>query len=306
MPELPDIAVYVRALEARVLGRKLLKVRLGNVFLLRTADPPISTVEERIVLAVRRMGKRIVFSLEGDLHLVLHLMIAGRLQWKTREVRLGGRYTLAAFDFEDGCLVLTEAGTKRRASLHLVQGAAALREMDPGGLEVLEADLEQFAGALRRENHTLKRSLTDPRVLSGIGNSYSDEILHRARLSPFKLTSRITDEELESLFAATRSVLTEWTERLAAEAGEAFPTDVTAFHAEMAVHGKYARPCPVCGSPVQRIVYAENEANYCATCQTGGKVLADRGLSRLLREDWPRTLAELEERKILPQRRPES
>jgi formamidopyrimidine-DNA glycosylase len=297
MPELPDITVYVHALEKRVQDRTLLKMRLGSPFLLRTAVPPLSEVEGKRVVGIRRQGKRIVFELDGELFLVLHLMIAGRLHWKAPGAKLSGKNALAAFDFEDGSLVLTEAGTKRRASLHLFQGEEALAEQDRGGIEVFEAGLPEFTEALRRENHTLKRSLTDPRLFSGIGNSYSDEILHRARLSPVKLTSRLSDEEIASLYAATREVLTEWVERLEQETGEGFPEKVTAFRPEMAAHGRYGLPCPVCGSPIQRIVYAENESNYCPECQTGGKLLADRALSRLLREDWPRSVAELEERR---------
>ncbi|MGV3724643.1 MAG: Fpg/Nei family DNA glycosylase [Actinomycetota bacterium] len=298
MPELPDITVYVRALEARVLGQVLARVRLGNPFLLRTAVPPLSEAEGKQVLAVQRQGKRIVLALEGGLFLVLHLMIAGRLHWKAPDAKIGGKNALAAFDFEAGTLTLTEAGSKRRASLHLLSGLAALAAHDRGGLEVLEADREAFAEALQRENHTLKRSLTDPRLFSGIGNSFSDEILHRAQLSPVKLTSRLTEDEITRLHVATQSVLVEWVERLEQEAGDRFPEKVTAFRPEMAVHGRYGQPCPVCGEPVQRIVYAENESNYCAQCQTGGKLLADRAMSRLLRQDWPRTVAELEERTL--------
>lgn len=298
MPELPDIALYVRALEARVLDQPLLRVRLGNPFLLRTAMPPLQSVEGQRVVAVFRQGKRIVLALEGELFLVLHLMIAGRLHWKSPGAALTGKYTLAAFDFDHGTLTLTEAGSKRRASLHLLQGAGALADFDRGGLEVLEADLAAFTEALTRENHTLKRALTDPRLFSGIGNTFSDEILHRARLSPVKLTSRLDAGEIARLHAATQSVLAEWTERLEREAAGRFPEKVTAFREGMAVHGRYGQPCPDCGRPVQRIVFAENEANYCPGCQTGGKVLADRALSRLLREDWPRTIAELEERNL--------
>lgn len=298
MPELPDIALYVRALEARVLDQPLLRVRLGNPFLLRTAMPPLQSVEGQRVVAVFRQGKRIVLALEGELFLVLHLMIAGRLHWKSPGAALTGKYTLAAFDFDHGTLTLTEAGSKRRASLHLLQGAEALADFDRGGLEVLEADLAAFTEALTRENHTLKRALTDPRLFSGIGNTFSDEILHRARLSPVKLTSRLDAGEIARLHAATQSVLAEWTERLEREAAGRFPEKVTAFREGMAVHGRYGQPCPDCGRPVQRIVFAENEANYCPGCQTGGKVLADRALSRLLREDWPRTIAELEERNL--------
>jgi formamidopyrimidine-DNA glycosylase len=296
MPELPDISAYLHALEPRVVGRVLRKVRLGNPFLLRTAVPPLSSVEDKTVDAVRRIGKRLVFALEDELFLVLHLMIAGRLHWKPSAAKLGSKQTLAAFDFDEGTLLLTEAGTKRRASLHLVEGEEGLRAFDRGGLEVLDATPAEFRAALTRENHTLKRSLTDPRLFSGIGNAYSDEILHRAQLSPVKLTSRLTEAEIQRLHAATQEVMVEWIERLSAEAARGFPEKVTAFRPEMAVHGRYGQPCPVCASPVQRITYADNEANYCVTCQTGGKVLADRGLSRLLGADWPRTLAELEER----------
>lgn len=296
MPELPDITAYLRALEPRVLGQVLLQVRLGNPFLLRTAVPPIREAEGKRVLELRRLGKRIVFQLEDELFLVLHLMIAGRLHWKASGAKLGAKNSLAAFDFDAGTLTLTEAGSKRRASLYLLRGEEALREHDRGGLEVLEADLSAFRSALTCENHTLKRSLTDPSLFSGIGNAYSDEILHRAQLSPAKLTSRLTDAEINQLYLAAREVLIEWVERLSGEAEQRFPEKVTAFRPEMAVHGRYGQPCPVCGSPVQRIVYADNEANYCVTCQTGGKLLADRGLSRLLGADWPRSLAELEER----------
>ncbi|HTR03083.1 MAG TPA: DNA-formamidopyrimidine glycosylase family protein [Thermoanaerobaculia bacterium] len=297
MPELPDIVAYQRALEPRVVGKRLEGVRLGSPFLLRSTEPPLSEASGRTVAAVERIGKRLVFALDGDLFLVLHLMIAGRLHWRKRSARVGGRGAVAAFDFPDGALVLSEASTKKRASLHVVRGRAALSEFDRGGLEVLGADAAAWREALRRENHTLKRALTDPRLFSGIGNAYSDEILHRARLSPGKLTSRLTEEEVERLGAATRAVLTAWTERLSAEAARAFPEKVTAFREGMAVHGRYGKPCPECGTPVQRIVYAENEANYCPTCQTGGKLLADRALSQLLRGDWPKTLEELEERK---------
>ncbi len=296
MPELPDILGYLAALEPRVVGKRLEAVRLGSPFLLRSVSPPLSAAEGRSVIGLRRIGKRIVLALEGGLFLVLHLMVAGRLHWKKRPGRVGGRGALASFDFPDGSLVLSEASTKKRASLHIVAGEANLEELDRGGIEVLEADLPRFRDALLRENHTLKRALTDPRLFSGIGNAYSDEILHRARLSPAKLTQRMSEEEIGRLHAATRAVLGEWVEKLSAEAGKTFPEKVTAFREGMAVHGRYGKPCPVCGSPVQRIVYAENEANYCATCQTGGKLLADRALSQLLRGDWPRTLEELEER----------
>ncbi len=297
MPELPDILAYLAALETRVAGQRLESVRLGNLFLLRSVAPPVKSVEGRRVLALRRVGKRIVFELEGDLFLVFHLMVAGRLHWRKRGAKVGGRAALAAFDFPGGSLVLSEASTKKRASLHLVEGREALGDFDRGGIEVLEADLSRFREALTRENHTLKRVLTDPRLFSGIGNAYSDEILHRARLSPAKLTQRLSGEEIVRLHGAVQDVLREWSGRLGAEARRAFPEKVTAFREGMAVHGRYGKPCPVCGSPVQRIVYAQNEANYCATCQTGGKLLADRALSQLLRGDWPKTLEELEERK---------
>ena len=297
MPELPDIVAYLTALEPRVVGSRLVGVRLASPFLLRTFDPPITAVEGKQVEGLRRLGKRIVFDLEGDLHLVLHLMIAGRLHWKESVPGLTTRTTLAAFDFPNGTLLLTEAGSKRRASLHLVRGAAAVADHGRGGLEVLESDLAAFRAALTRENHTLKRALTDPRLFSGIGNSYSDEILHRARLSPAKLTSRLSEEEISRLYGATRAVLGEWTDRLTDSARRSFPEKVTAFRDGMAVHGRYGKPCPVCGTKIQRIVYAENESNYCPTCQTAGKLLADRALSQLLKGDWPKTLEELEERK---------
>jgi formamidopyrimidine-DNA glycosylase len=297
VPELPDVAAYLTALEPRVLGRRLEGVRLASPFLLRTFDPPITAVGGKRVIGLRRFGKRIVFDLEDDLHLVLHLMIAGRLHWKLRGAGLATRTSLAAFDFEDGTLLLTEAGSKKRASLHLVRGEEALADHQRGGLEVLEADREQFRSALTRENHTVKRALTDPRLFSGIGNAYSDEIIHRARLSPAKLTSRLTEGDTDALYDATRGALAEWTDRLTAAARKAFPEKVTAFREGMAVHGRYGKPCPVCGTKVQRIVYAENESNYCPTCQTGGKLLADRALSQLLKKDWPRTLEELEEKK---------
>ena len=299
MPELPDVTVYVEAISARVLHRPLEGVRLANPFLLRTAEPPISAAQGRRVEEVRRQGKRIVLALEGGLFLALHLMIAGRLHWKEREARPAGKAGLAAFDFPEGTLTLTEAGTKRRAALHLLQGEEALGLLDRGGLEVLDASLDAFREALARENHTLKRSLTGPRLFSGIGNAYSDEILHRARLSPVKLTSRLAVEESARLFEATRTVLLEWTERLRRDAAGRFPEKVTAFREEMAVHGKYRQPCPDCGAPVQRIVHAENENNYCPRCQTGGQILSDRSLARLLKDDWPRTLDELERNEAL-------
>jgi len=297
VPELPDIVAYLEALAPRTVGRRLERVRLGSPFLLRSVDPPLREAEEKKVLGLRRIGKRIVFELEDDLFLVLHLMISGRLHWKPKGAKLGGRTALAAFDFEDGTLLLTEASTKKRASLHLARGERSLSEFDRGGLEVLDADPESFRQALTRENHTVKRVLTDPRLFSGIGNAYSDEILHRARLSPAKWTSRLTEEETARLYRAARETLEKWARRFVEEAREAFPEKVTAFREGMAVHGRYGKPCPDCGSPVQRIVYADNESNYCATCQTGGKLLADRALSQLLRGDWPRTLEELEERK---------
>jgi len=291
LPELPDLAVYLDSLDRRVVGRKLLALRIANPFLLRTAVPPISSIEGRKVEGLRRIGKRIVFAFEGELFLVLHLMIAGRLKWNDSRQAPRGRNTLAIFEFEDGTLSLTEAGTKRRASLHLVQGEAALRAMDPGGLEVLSSSENAFRERLMSENHTLKRALTDPRLFAGIGNAYSDEILHRARLSPIALTKDLGEEEVRRLHAATIAVLNEWSARLKTDK---FPEKVTAFREGMAVHGRYRQPCPVCGAPVQRIVYAENETNYCARCQTGGKILADRALSRLLKKSWPRNIDELE------------
>jgi formamidopyrimidine-DNA glycosylase len=302
LPELPDIVTYIRALEPRVVGRELLGIRIASPFLLRTVSPGPDEAAARRVMGLRRLGKRIVFELEGELFVVIHLMIAGRLHWKPIgakpvSAKLTGKMALAAFDFAEGSLTLTEASTKKRASLAIVRGEDALAGIDRGGLEPLEADLPAFRQALASENHTLKRALTDPRLFSGIGNAYSDEILHRARLSPAKWTTRLTDEEIERLYAAVRSVLSEWTERLISEAGDGFPEGVTAFRPGMAAHGRYNEPCPECGSPIQRIVYAENESNYCATCQTGGKLLADRSLSRLLKGDWPRTLADLEERR---------
>ena len=297
MPELPDVTVYLEALERRILGATLQRVRLLTPFLLRSVDPPLSAVTGKRVIGLRRVGKRLVVALEGDLFLVLHLMIAGRLHWKAAGAKPPGKIGLAAFDFSTGTLLLTEAGTKRRAALEAVRGEAALRALDPGGLEVMDASLETFRAALTAENHTLKRTLTDPRVFSGIGNAYSDEIFHRARLSPVKLTHALDDGEIRRLYEATRVVLAEWIARLRHDAGEGFPEGVTAFRPDMAVHGRYGKPCPDCGSPVQRIVYAENETNYCARCQTGGRMLADRSLSRLLHSDWPRTLAEWEERR---------
>jgi formamidopyrimidine-DNA glycosylase len=292
MPELPDITVYVEAIDAKVRGEMLKKVVLRNPFLLRTVVPSIADIEGKCVLEVRRLGKRVVLALEGDLFLIIHLMIAGRLRWIAPTAKSPDKIALALFQFANGTLVLTEAGSKRRASLHIVKGKEALCALDPGGAEIFALDVDAFAVALRKENRTLKRALTDPKTFSGIGNSYSDEILHRAKLSPIALSQKLSDEEMGRLFAATRNVLSEWTERLRKEAGD-FPTNVTAFRPEMAVHGKYDQPCPVCGAPVQRIVYAENECNYCARCQTGGKLLADRSLSRLLKASWPKSIDEL-------------
>ena len=297
MPELPDIALYLRALEPRVLGRRVTGIRLASPFVLRSVTPPVSTAAGRTVVGLSRLGKRVVFELDRDLFLVFHLMIAGRFRWRPPATAIPGKIGLLAVDFDHGALILTEAGTKRRASLHVVSGRAALLEHDPGGLDVLESELETFERALRQVNHTLKRALTDPHLFSGIGNAYSDEILHAACLSPFKQTESLTEDEVGRLYEATRHTLTSWTERLQAEAGDDFPEKVTAFREGMAVHGRYGKPCPRCGAPVQRIVYADNEANYCARCQTGGRLLADRSLSRLLREDWPRTLEELERKR---------
>jgi formamidopyrimidine-DNA glycosylase len=294
VPELPDIAAYISALEARILGQPVERVRLASVFLLRTAQPPITNAEGRVVRELRRIGKRIAIGVEGDLWLVLHLMIAGRLHWRPPGAKLSGRQSLAAFDFSKGSLVLTEAGTKRRASLHVVSGEEGLRSIDPGGIEIFTSDLRAFREVLAAENRTLKRALTDPRMVSGIGNAYSDEILHAARLSPIALTQKLDPQEWAVLFDATRQTLGLWIDRLRAEAGAGFPEKVTAFRKEMAVHGRYGEPCPRCGEKIQRIRYADNETNYCARCQTGGRVLADRSLSRLLRMDWPRTLEELE------------
>ena len=294
MPELPDVVVYIEHLGTRLTGRTLTRLRLLNPFVLRSVNPPIASAEGKRVLGLRRIGKRIVFELEGGLFLVLHLMIAGRLRWLASGAKPPGRISLAAFEFDNPTLLLTEAGTKRRASIHLVEGEAALAAMDPGGLEVLEARLEDFAARLKADRHTLKRALTDPHLFSGIGNAYSDEILHRAKLSPFAQTQSLSGEDTRRLYAAVRSTLTEWTERLREEAGADLPQKVTAFREGMAVHGRFRKPCPVCGSPVQRIVYAENETNYCARCQTGGKILADRALSRLLKASWPRSIDELE------------
>lgn len=295
MPELPDITVYLEALQSRVLNQPLLRLRVASPFLIRTVRPPISELNGKVVRALRRIGKRIVFGFDSDLWLVLHLMIAGRLHWREPGAKLVGKLGLAAFEFPAGTLVLTEAGTKRRASLHLVAGAESLAALDPGGLEVLGSSLEDFSKCLTRENHTLKRALTDPTLFSGIGNAFSDEILHAAELSPVKLTRKLTEEEIIRLHEATQGVLSEWIERLRKEAGESFPEKVTAFRPEMAVHGKFGRPCPRCGSRIQRIRYADNETNYCPQCQTQGKLLADRSLSLLLKKDWPKTAADLEE-----------
>ena len=297
MPELPDVVVYLECLHPRVVGRRLEKIRLISPFLLRSVDPPPAQFEGKTVRGLRRLGKRIVFALDDEMFLVLHLMIAGRLHWKAQGAKPPGRIGLAAFDFANGTLILTEAGTKRRASLHLVRGDDRLAEHRRDGLEVLDADLSAFAHALRRENHTLKRALTDPHLFSGIGNAYSDEILHLARLSPLTWTSRLSDDEIAQLFDATQATLREWIERLRADAGDGFPEKVTAFREGMAVHGRFGQPCPVCGTAVQRIRYAENETNYCPRCQTNGKVLADRSLSRLLKDDWPHSIEELERRR---------
>jgi formamidopyrimidine-DNA glycosylase len=297
VPELPDVAVYLEALAPRILDARLERVRLLTPFLLRSVDPPVSAVAGKTVTGLRRLGKRVVVALEDELFLVIHLMIAGRLHWKPAGAKPPGKIGLAAFDFSTGTLTLTEAGTKKRASLDIVRGEAALHAHDPGGIEVIDADLAAFRGALTAENHTLKRVLTDPRVFSGIGNAYSDEILHRARLSPVKHSQALDDDEVRRLYEATRAVLSDWVERLRRAAGEDFPEGVTAFRPDMAVHGRYGKPCPECGAPVQRIVYADNETNYCARCQPGGRMLADRSLSRLLHADWPRTLDEWEARR---------
>src|ERR1700730_13580319 len=294
MPELPDIAAYISALEPRIVAQPIERVRLANPFLLRTAQPPVSDVEGRVVRELRRVGKRIAIGVEGDLWLVLHLMIAGRLHWKRPGAKLAGRRSLAAFDFPSGSLVLTEAGTKPRASLYVVMGEEGLRSIDPGGIEIFTSDLNSFRNALTAENRTLKRALTDPRIVSDIGNAYSDEILHAAQLSPITLTHKLKPHEWEKLFVATRDTIQLWVNRLRAEAEATFPENVTAFRKDMAAHGRYGEPCPRCGEKIQRIRYADNETNYCARCQTGGKVLADRSLSRLLGSDWPRTLEELE------------
>src|SRR4051812_29470744 len=296
MPELPDVTIYLEALAARVSGHRLLGVRLASPFVLRTFDPPLSTASGKKVTGLRRVGKRLVLELEGDLFLVIHLMIAGRLRWLDAGAKIPGKVGLAAFDFDSGTVVLTEVASKKRASIHLLRGLAAVREMDRGGIEPLEASLEAFREALLRENHTLKRSLTDPRLFSGIGNAYSDEILHRARLSPVQVTKKLDDGEIGRLYGATQAVLREWTDRLRAETRGGFPEKVTAFREGMAVHGRYRMACPVCGTAVQRIAYAENETNYCPRCQTEGRILSDRSLARLLKEDWPRTVEELEDK----------
>jgi formamidopyrimidine-DNA glycosylase len=293
MPELPDVEVYIEAIERRIVGERLTGIRLGNPFVLRSVDPAPAELAGREVVGVRRLGKRIVIELEGERYIVVHLMVAGRFRWLAAGAKLPGKLGLAAFDFPAGSLVLTEAGSKRRASIHLLRGQAALRALDPGGIDVMAAGVEAFGAALTRERHTLKRTLTDPKVFSGIGNAYSDEILHRARLSPVQLTTNLSAEEVARLHAAVRATLVEWTDRLRRETGDGFPEKVTAFRPEMAVHGRYGQPCPDCGAPVQRIRYAENETNYCARCQTGGRLLADRAMSRLLKGDWPRSIDEL-------------
>ncbi len=293
MPELPDITIYLEALEQRMLGQELEGVRIGSPFILRTFDPPLEAVNGKTVRELRRLGKRIAIGLEGDLWLVLHLMVAGRLHWKPRGARLAGKNNLAAFDFPDGTLLLTEAGSKRRAALYLLHGLESLTQQDPGGLEVLTADRDAFEDVLRRENHTLKRSLTDPHLFSGIGNAYSDEILHRAKLSPLLMSQKLTAEQAKRLWSAAQTVLQEWIDRLREQTAGGFPEKVTAFRPEMAVHGRFGQPCPICGAPVQRIRYADNETNYCPGCQTEGRILADRSLSRLLKDDWPRHLDEL-------------
>ena len=310
MPELPDIELYLHALQSRIAGRRLDRIRIASPFLVRSFDPPIDRASGKNVIALRRLGKRLVWQLEEDLFLVIHLMIAGRFRWIPRAAdsadsspKIPGKVGLAAFDFSHGSLILTEAGSQRRASLYLVNGEQALSEHDPGGLEVMTASVQQFGEALTRENHTLKRALTDPHLLSGIGNAYSDEILHAAKMSPMLLTSKLTPEQIESLHAHTIGVLSKWRDDLVAEAGEKFPEKVTAFREGMAAHGRYGKPCPVCGTAIQRIQYATNEANYCPKCQTGGKLLADRGLSRLLKDDWPKSLEDLERRKESQKRR---
>jgi formamidopyrimidine-DNA glycosylase len=294
LPELPDITLYLERLTPRILHQPLVRLSIRSPFVLRSVDPPLSELEEKRIVGLRRMGKRIVLELEGELFIVIHLMIAGRLQWYPPGKKAGGKLVLAIFEFPNGLLFLTEAGSKRRASIHLVAGKAGLRQFERGGLEVLEADLASFAQRLRSENHTLKRALTDPRLFSGIGNAYSDEILHRARLSPLTLTSRLSDADVATLYEATRATLLDWIETLRKDSADQFPTKVTAFREGMAVHGRFGKPCPVCGSPVQRIRYADNETNYCARCQTGGRLLADRAMSRLLKQDWPRSIDEVE------------
>lgn len=294
MPELPDITVYLDSLRPRILGHEILDARVLNPFALRTVTPPLSSIIGKRVKTLSRLGKRIVFGIEGDVYVVIHLMIAGRLRWRVGDKKIAGKLAQAVFEFDTGKLYLTEAGSKRRASIHVVEGATSLKQFDRGGLEVLDADLGDFATRLRSENRTVKRSLTDPRLFSGIGNSYSDEILHRAKMSPMTLTSRMTDEQVAELFEATKATLIDWTERLRKDAGDEFPEKVTAFRDGMAVHGRYKLPCPVCGAPVQRIRYADNETNYCARCQTGGRLLADRAMSRLLKQDWPRSIDEVE------------
>jgi len=297
VPELPDIELYLSALRPRIVGRAIERARVASPFFVRTYDPPIAAVEGRTIEAVSRLGKRLVFDLDADLFIVVHLMIAGRLRWRDRGIPIPAKVGLAAFDFADATLLFTEAGSRKQASLHVVRGQAAVDSMDPGGAEIAALTLERFTALLTSGNHTLKRMLTDPHVFSGIGNAYSDEILHAARLSPVRLTQAMKPEEIARLFDATRQVLDEWTQRLQAEEAGAFPEKVTAFRKGMAVHGRYGQPCPRCGAPVQRIVYARNEANYCAACQTEGRLLADRALSRLMRDDWPRTLEDLERRK---------
>ena len=297
MPELPDILLYLHALRSRIVGHVVQHVRLASPFLLRSIAPPPSAVEGKAIVDLQRLGKRIVLEAEGEIFMVFHLMIAGRFRWKPPQTKIPGKIGLLGIDFDHGTLLMTEAGTKRQASLHIVEGRSALAQHDPGGVQVLDITLPEFAEALQAENHTLKRALTDPHVFSGIGNAYSDEILHAAGLSPFKQTQSLQDAEVRQLYDATRQTLTTWIERLRAQAADGFPEKVTAFHPEMAVHGKYGHACPRCGSPVQRVVYAANEANYCATCQTGGRLLADRSLSRLLRDDWPKTVEELEKRR---------
>ena len=297
MPELPDVELYLAALRPRLIGRPIERVRVASPFFVRTFDPPVSALEGRTVIALRRLGKRLVWELDDDVFIVMHLMIAGRLRWRDKGTAVPAKVGLAAFDFANGTIVITEAGSRKQASLHVVRGADAVAAMDPGGADVFSMSTAEFAAALRAENHTLKRSLTDPHLFSGIGNAYSDEILHAAQLSPVRLTQSLTDAEVAKLFDATRETLAHWMTKLREEAGDAFPEKVTAFRAGMAVHGRYGKPCPRCGAPVQRIVYARNEANYCAACQTGGRLLADRALSRLLREDWPKTLDDLERAK---------